>query len=316
MASKHWLSSSTHLRRGAHCNDDWQLWSPRDAQATGEGRAARYRGVHRVSGANSQQNHIASPGSIDIDVPTAPESREIRVQIGSPRGQRPAVGYRVGFLAAYHPNVTYYLPASLRSQLHELGRSSASDAPAGIFARGLLQRLLVDLSWSSSRLEGNTYNRLDTERLIEFGQAAEGKDAFETQMILNHKAAIEFLVNDPAHAVVTSETLIALHALLSDGLMPDPLTCGRLRKHAVEIHDSVYLPVALPQRLEELFELTVGIAGEIANPFEQAFFLMVHEPYLQPFADVNKRVSRLAANIPLIRHNLSPLSFVDVPQQA
>ncbi|MBP8187332.1 MAG: Fic family protein, partial [Comamonas sp.] len=67
---------------------------------------------------------------------------------------------------------------------------------------------------------------------------------------------------------------------------------------------------------EELFGIVVGMAAEIEDPFEQAFFLMVHLPYLQPFEDVNKRVSRLAANIPFIRHNLCPLSFIDVPQQA
>lgn len=78
----------------------------------------------------------------------------------------------------------------------------------------------------------------------------------------------------------------------------------------------MYLPVALPQRLEELFGIVVQMAAEIRDPFEQAFFLMVHLPYLQPFEDVNKRVSRLAANIPFIRHNLCPLSFIDVPQQA
>ena len=76
------------------------------------------------------------------------------------------------------------------------------------------------------------------------------------------------------------------------------------------------MPIALPQRLEELFGIVIEIAAEIIDPFEQAFFLMVHLPYLQPFEDVNKRVSRLAANIPLIRHNLCPLSFIDVPQQA
>jgi hypothetical protein len=165
-------------------------------------------------------------------------------------------------------------------------------------------------------LEGNTYSRLDTERLIEFGQAAEGKDAFETQMILNHKQAIEYLVLDPSHARVDTETLIALHAFLSDGLMADPAAVGRIRRRAVEIGGSVYLPVALPQRLEELFGIVVRMAAEITDPFEQAFFLMVHLPYLQPFEDVNKRVSRLAANIPFIRNNLCPLSFIDVPQQA
>ncbi len=84
----------------------------------------------------------------------------------------------------------------------------------------------------------------------------------------------------------------------------------------MEISSSVYRPIALPQRLAEIFDIVMHMAAEIIEPFEQAFFLMVHLPYLQPFEDVNKRVSRLAANIPLMRHNLSPLSFIDVPVQA
>ena len=226
------------------------------------------------------------------------------------------VGYQLKFLERYHPNQTQYLPQGLCAQLHSIGRSPAEQTPAGTFARNILNRLLIDLSWASSRLEGNTYSRLDTERLIEFGQAAEGKDAFETQMILNHKDAIEYLVRDPLRANLSVDTVIALHALLSDGLMTDPAACGRIRSRAVEIGGSVYLPVTLPQRLEELFGIVIQMASEINDPIEQAFFLMVHLPYLQPFEDVNKRVSRLAANVPLIRHNLCPLSFIDVPQQA
>jgi prophage maintenance system killer protein len=98
--------------------------------------------------------------------------------------------------------------------------------------------------------------------------------------------------------------------------MAGPTAVGRHRRRADEIGGSGYLPVALPQRLEELFGIVMQMAAEIDDPFEQAFFLMVHLPYLQPFEDVNKRTSRLAANIPLIRHNLCPLSFIDVPQQA
>ncbi len=226
------------------------------------------------------------------------------------------MGYRLEFLEHYHPNHTHYLAPELRAQLRSMGQSPADQTPAGTFARDILNRLLIDLSWASSHLEGNTYSRLDTERLIDFGQAAEGKDALETQMILNHKQAIEYLVLHPEHARVEPGTLIALHAFLSDGLMADPAAVGRIRRRAVEIGGSVYLPVALPQRLEELFGIVVGMAADITDPFEQAFFLMVHLPYLQPFEDVNKRVSRLAANIPFIRHNLCPLSFIDVPQQA
>ncbi|MBX9831574.1 MAG: Fic family protein, partial [Burkholderiaceae bacterium] len=257
----------------------------------------------------------AAPVTADY-VPTSTEGAEIRAAISQPRHLRKPVGYQLDFLSQYHPNDTAYLPRELREQLHGLGRSPAEQTPAGTFAKDILNRLLIDLSWASSHLEGNTYSRLDTERLIAFGQAAEGKNALETQMILNHKQAIEYLVLNPENARVNTDTLIALHAFLSDGLMDDPAAVGRIRRRAVEIGGSVYLPIALPQRLEELFGIVTQMAAEITDPFEQAFFLMVHLPYLQPFEDVNKRVSRLAANIPFIRHNLCPLSFIDVPQQA
>jgi hypothetical protein len=261
----------------------------------GEGRALKYR-ITPITYAKS-----AALPSLKIQAPTedyihiSPEGEEIKAYIRQPRQLRKPVGYRYEFLEQYRPNQTFYLPETLRVQLHSLGRSPAAQTPAGTFARDILNRLLIDLSWASSKLEGNTYSRLDTERLIEFGQAAEGKDALETQMILNHKSAIEYLVRDTEHAGINSETIIALHAFLSDGLMTDPLACGRIRSRAVEIGGSVYLPIAMPQRLQELFGIVISMAAEIRDPFEQSFFLMVHLPYLQPFEDVNKRVSRLAA---------------------
>lgn len=287
------------------------------AQLKGEARSTRYlrapAPVHatRVALLESTKRVYA-----EVYVPTSPAGEEIKAYVRQTRQLRTPVAYQPAFLARYHPNQSAYLPQALRDQLHVMGRSPADNTPAGTFARDILNRLLIDLSWASSQLEGNTYSHLDTERLIVAGQAAEGKDALETQMILNHKEAIEYLVRDPEHADLSQETLIALHAFLSDGLMTDPLACGRLRTRAVQIGGSVYLPVALPQRLEELFGIVIGMAAEIEDPFEQAFFVMVHIPYLQAFEDVNKRVSRLAANIPFIRHNLCPLSFIDVPPQA
>ena len=282
----------------------------------GERRTARYRRpLPAAVRAEEPEPTWRTPPQPD-DLPVSAAGAEIRAYVTQPRHLRSPVGYRQSFLEQYHPNHTAYLPSALREQLHAMGRSPAEQTPAGTFARDMLNRLLIDLSWASSQLEGNTYSRLDTERLIAFGQAAEGKDALETQMILNHKQAIEYLVLTPDNARVQTDTLIALHAFLSDGLMADPTAVGRVRRRAVEIGGSVYLPLALPQRLEELLGIVVQMAAEIADPFEQAFFLMVHLPYLQPFEDVNKRVSRLAANIPFIRHNLCPLSFIDVPQQA
>ena len=282
----------------------------------GERRTARYR--RRAAPAVRAEEPEAPWRTVPPpdELPVSAAGAEVRAYVTQPRHLRSPVGYRQSFLEQYHPNHTAYLPPDLREQLHALGRSPAQQTPAGTFAKDILNRLLIDLSWASSHLEGNTYSRLDTERLIEFGQAAEGKDALETQMILNHKQAIEYLVLSPDNARVQTDTLIALHAFLSDGLMADPSAVGRVRRRTVEIVGSVYLPVALPQRLEELLGIVVQMAAEIADPFEQAFFLMVHLPYLQPFEDVNKRVSRLAANIPFIRHNLCPLSFIDVPQQA
>jgi hypothetical protein len=104
--------------------------------------------------------------------------------------------------------------------------------------------------------------------------------------------------------------------LLSDNLLPEPTAGGRLRRIAVGIRDSIYHPLELPPLIEECFQQIVDTGAVIQNPFEQAFFAMVHLPYLQPFEDVNKRLSRLAANIPFIRENLSPLSFIDVPERA
>ena len=225
------------------------------------------------------------------------------------------MGYQSEFLESYRPNQTAYLTAALRSHLHEMGRTPEGQRPAGTYARGILNHLLIDLSWSSSRLEGNTYSLLDTRELIEKGTAAPGKDAKETQMILNHKAAIEFLVESAEEVGVNRYTVTNLHALLADNLLEDPRNAGRLRATPIGIGASTYIPTAIPQLIQESFSRLLEKGAAIADPFEQSFFLMVQLPYLQPFVDVNKRTSRLAANIPFVRENLVPLSFIDVPEQ-
>ena len=241
---------------------------------------------------------------------------EVERLVRRPLMQRKLVGYQRALLDAYRPNVDAYLPPAMRRHLYELGRSPDGDRPAGTYAREILDRLLIDLSWASSRLEGNTYTRLDTQNLIAFGQVAEGKDQREAQMILNHKGAIEMLVEDAATVGFNRYTIQNLHALLADDLLPDPDAAGRLRSILVGITGTTYQPTGIPQVIEEAFDTLLGKADLIDDPFEQALFVMVHIPYLQPFEDVNKRVSRLAANIPLIKRNLAPLSFVDVPERA
>jgi len=241
-------------------------------------------------------------------------AEEIQSKVTQPIQVRPRVNYHREFLEEYRPNSTFYLSESLRRRLLEMGKTQDGKYPAGTYARQIFHRLLIDLSWNSSRLEGNTYSLLETERLLELGIMAEGKGAKETQMILNHKAAIEFLVDSAKEIGINRYILLNLHALLSDNLLPDS-ACGSLRLIPVRIGKSVYNPLSISQLINECFERLIATANAIEDPFEQAFFLMVQLPYLQPFEDVNKRTSRLAANIPLIKKNLCPLSFIDVPMQ-
>ncbi|MCH9703277.1 MAG: Fic family protein, partial [Chlamydiae bacterium] len=250
----------------------------------------------------------------EYSIPLTSNSKHLQSLVEQPIQARTPVGYDRTFLDRYRPNVTSYLPKTICDKFLVLGGID-EERPAGTYAREIFNRILIDLSWNSSRLEGNTYSLLETERLLELDAAAAGKNLAETQMILNHKAAIEFLVDSADQVDINKQTVLNIHALLSDNLLADPKACGSLRSKIIGIAKSVYHPLAVPNVIKECFEQLLHTAQAIQNPFEQAFFLMVHLPYLQPFEDVNKRVSRLAANIPLIRHNLSPLSFADVPQK-
>jgi Fic family protein len=259
------------------------------------------------------QNNVVNEERV-IPIPLSHEGKEVRKAVSGPLTVRRPVGYDRDFLLSYRPNKDSYLTPDDKRKLADLGKTVRLDQPAGTYAKEILQRLLIDLSWNSSRLEGNTYSLLDTQQLISLGKVADDKTAAEAQMILNHKDAIEFMVQSADEIGFNRYTITNLHALLSNGLLPDSAASGRLRVLGVGIGHSVYIPLNIPQQIEEMFEIMLGKAGAIQDPFEQAFFIMVQLPYLQPFDDVNKRVSRLAANIPLNAHNLAPLAFVDVPE--
>jgi hypothetical protein len=280
-------------------------------RTNGQGRSTRYHlSDYPIKPELREEHSQYQTGPV---LPLTSESRKILTLVSRPDPERKPVSYNRDFLDFYEPNISSYLNPEEKKKLNELGQTVKSDQAAGTYAREILQRLLTDLSYNSSRLEGNTYSLLDTERLIKRGEAADNKSAMEAQMILNHKDAIEFIVQPAEEIGFNRYTITNLHALLSNNLLPDPAAPGRLRGFAVGIGKSVYTPLAMPQLIEEMFESMLEKARHIINPFEQAFFIMVHLPYLQPFEDVNKRVSRLAANIPLNSNNLAPLSFVDVP---
>jgi Fic/DOC family len=248
-------------------------------------------------------------------VPVSRTGAAIQRYLSKPVEVRKPVGYNRGFLDNYRPNARPYLSTKERAHLKEIGDRHVAAEAAGTYAKEILSRLLIDLSWNSSRLEGNTYSLLDTKRLIEFGEEAAGRDRLEAQMIINHKEAIEFLVNAADEIGLDGHTITNIHGILANNLLPDAGAAGRLRHIAVGIAGSTFQPLAVPQQIEEYFHQILATAAAIEDPFEQSFFVMVQLPYLQPFDDVNKRVSRLAANIPFIKRNLSPLSFTDVPRK-
>ena len=240
--------------------------------------------------------------------------RRLLRRLETPVGSRPATRYRRDYGTAYVPGATRWLDEAERARLHALCTVTGTVQPAGTYARNILDRLLIDLSFNSSRLEANTYSLLDTRRLIELDVEAEGHDPREAQMIRNHRDAIEFLVENADETGFDRRTVLNLHAALASELLPDPLDAGRLRTIPVSIGHSTYVPEAVPQVIEEAFAELLARIDAIDDPFEQALVTLAQLPYLQPFVDVNKRVSRLAANMPLIRANLVPVSFVDVPR--
>jgi hypothetical protein len=260
----------------------------------------------------------ASPGIttgrvVDV-VPVSSEGAEILAVVRQPLPARSPVTYDTEFLGRYRPNETGYLSEEIRSRLAAIGQTPAAGQPAGTFARDIHEQLLIDLSWASSRLEGNQYSLLDTKELLKHGRAAKGATDRDRQMILNHKAAIELLIEGAEYVGFNRPTFTNLHSLLSENLLARREHEGALRRGLIGIEGSTYTPTTIPQVIDAHFDLMLAKAGQISDPFEQAFFIMVHLPYLQPFHDVNKRTSRLGANLPLIKANLCPLSFIDVPQ--
>lgn len=279
---------------------------------------SRPRHRDRTRGA-AQRTTDAHDSARELVLPLSLVGKDLRRAVRLPLGERPPAAFERAFLDAYRPGETSYLPRAVRQHLAVLGRTEDAQQPGGTFARHVLQRLLIDLSWNSSRLEGNTYSLLDTERLVLEGREAEGKALMERQMIVNHKDAIEWMVeeaSDPAPVRLRAATLRNLHALLAHNLLGDPADEGRVRARTVHIHGSTFVPLDVPQQIEECLTQIALTAAAIDDPFEQSFFLLVHIPYLQPFVDGNKRTARLAANLPFIRDNLRPLTFVDVPQES
>lgn len=291
-----------------------QLKADGKVQQSGNTSASRYGLTHRQVTVNlGATGLVATTGSARLTVLPAwsPAAKELLDALDQPLGARTPVSYQRHFVDDYKPNETFLLPQSLADDLYREGRMQGQQ-PAGTYARNVIAPLLIDLSFSSSKLEGNRYSRLDTEVLFASGKA-EPHDT-DAIMLLNHKRAIEFLIDEVPMYGLIPMVVRNIHTLLMQGLLHDENALGAVRQKVVSISNTVYVPAQMPSLLGEMLEIIVGKARDIKNPVEGAFFLWINIAYLQPFEDGNKRTSRLCANIPLLMYNCAPLSFLDVSE--
>jgi len=279
-----------------------QLFTANLIQKTGDRRATKY--FHLETGKKPDKD-ISHPIFSEI-------SMKALKYLDNPTHSRPVMSYNRAFLDEYVPNETHYVPLEAREQLRKQGVRLDKELTAGTYAKQICERLLIDLSYNSSRLEGNTYSLLDTERLVVEGITADGKVHEDSVMIMNHKEAILFLVENAEDIELNPFTIFNLHNLLSQDLLANPESCGDVRKIEVSIGKSTYKPLNNPHLIKEALELLLLKARKIDDPFEQSFFVLAHMSYLQAFEDVNKRTARLSSNIPFIKQNLCPLSFTDI----
>ncbi len=176
-----------------------------------------------------------------------------------------------------------------------------------------LQRFVIELSWKSSKIEGNTYTLLETESLIREQKEAVGKTKDEAVMILNHKAAFEeILKNKDDFKVLSVVQVSQLHNILIKDL---GVTTG-IRKQAVGITGTTYQPLDNEHQIREVIEKTITVINATKNPFEKALIAQFMIAYIQPYADGNKRTARMLTNAVLLAHDLYPLSYRSVDEDS
>lgn len=169
-----------------------------------------------------------------------------------------------------------------------------------------MERLGIDLSWKSSQIEGNTYSLLETERLLKEKETAAGKTKEEAIMLLNHKDALDFIVQNPDYLEHLSVSRIEnIHSLLIKELGVD----RNIRTRRVGITGTNYRPIESEFKIREALEQTCSLVNCRTNIFEKALLVLVLLSYIQAFNDGNKRVARITSNAILIANKYCPVSF-------
>lgn len=168
------------------------------------------------------------------------------------------------------------------------------------------ERLAIDLSWKSSQIEGNKYSLLETERLLKDKETASGKTKEEAVMLLNHKEAIDFILDNPDYLAQLNVSRIEdIHSILISDLQID----RNLRSKRVGISGTNYRPLDNEFQIKEALKLSCDMINKKENVFEKAFLALILLSYIQPFMDGNKRTARIVSNAILMNERCCPLSF-------
>lgn len=194
------------------------------------------------------------------------------------------------------------------AELKQEYKNNVSDYPEALFQKEL-ERLTIELSWKSSQIEGNTYSLLETERLFKEKEEAEGKPKEDAIMLLNHKYALDYLLEHKGIAKELNLRLLEdVHSLLIEGL-----GVGRnIRSRTVGITGTAYKPLDNEYQIREAMERMCSIINTKENGFEKSLLAVVLISYIQPFEDGNKRTGRMISNALLIEEGICPLSYRSV----
>lgn len=194
------------------------------------------------------------------------------------------------------------------SELQAEFRSHVEDMSQNEYNKEM-ERLGIDLSWKSSQIEGNTYSLLETERLLRESKTAAGRTQEEAVMLLNHKYALRFILDNPDYLMsLTVSHIEDIHQLLTTGLSVDP----GIRHRRVGITGTNYRPLDNEFQIREALRDTCDLINGKEDVFEKALLALVLLSYIQAFTDGNKRTARITSNAILIANGYCPISFRSV----
>ena len=258
-----------------------------DIVVEGKARATRYSLSNRA--------HLLMPLNLDTYFANDIDQRQVQT------------GFNFNLITQQLPEVNLFSQEETEhlQSLQKVFRSHVDNMSESEY-RKEMERLGIDLSWKSSQIEGNTYSLLETERLLRESKTADGKTKEEAVMLLNHKDALRFVLENPDYLQHLSISHIEdIHSLLTKELSVDK----GLRHRRVGITGTNYHPLDNEFQIREAMHATCDLINSKSNVFEKALLALLLLSYIQPFMDGNKRTARITSNALLIANGYCPLSF-------